>query len=93
MHGRKLACITRASCANAHDARCAQPRRAQACRGNRQPPAAHSTRTFELHLMMSIVLQNSFWSDHRIMLSKCWSVTMCWINCRCYLSAISSSCW
>ena len=66
MHGRKLACITRPSvlCGNAQDAHCAQLRLAQACRSLCRPPAAHSTRTFELHLMMPIVLQNPVWSDH-----------------------------
>ena len=93
MHGRKLACITRASCANAHGARCSRPRRVRVCRGGCRPPAARWKRRSKLRIVVPIMQHNSVWSDHRIMLSKCWSVTMCWNHCRCYLSAISSSCW
>ena len=93
MHGRKLACITRASCANAHGARCSRPRRVRVCRGGCQPPAARWKRRSKLRIVVPIVQHNSVWSDHRIMLSKCWSVTMCWNHCRCYLSAFSLSCW
>ena len=87
-HACKLACITRASCANAQNARCAQLRRAPACRGVCRPPAAHSTRNSELHLMMPIVLHNPAKPDCSVQLKQSSLSSMCRSNCRCRLSAI-----
>jgi len=84
----KLACITQASCANAQNARCAQPRRAPACRDVCRPPAAHSTRNSELHLMMPIVLYNPAKPDCSVQLKQSSLSSMCRSNCRCRLSAI-----
>ena len=77
-----LACITRASCAIAQNARCVQVRGTPACRGVWRRPAAHSTRNFELHLMMPIVLHNSAEPDCSIMLKQSSLCSMRRSNCR-----------